>query len=405
MTDPVSVIVPARNEAQTIRRVVSVLLAIADVGEVVVIDNGSDDATAAEARAAGARVVSEPRVGMGHAVRAGIAATKYDWVMKVDADLDKFDTDLFARMPAARAPGVGLVKGAWHDPADNMPMTRLLVMPAICLMFPGLGHLRAPNSGLYLFNKSLIAHGALVGDYAVDLDVMLRVYAAGAKVAEVDIGRIEHDVRDVPHYNGMAEMLLKFFLSRQNRQLTTEMVVIAQDGAEVIRHALGTLAAKAVAGGRVTIYLADEIGPAAQVLRQVLAPYPTARVLPLEDANTFASHANATGVCVLAPFPQAGDNRCLEAAVGIHAGAGNPGSELLLVPVQQAGRVIAGFRPDITLESEDGEAIKRDALGRMDAKAQDSMPTREVFQSYDSLPEALKPVFQTAAYAPLWADI
>lgn len=400
MTDPVSVIVPARNEAETIGKVVSVLFEMADVGEVVVIDNGSDDETAAEARAAGARVVSEPRAGMGHAVRTGIAATRYDWVMKVDADLDKFDTDLFARMPAARGPGVGLVKGAWHDPGDNMPMTRLLVMPAICLMFPGLGHLRAPNSGLYLFNKSLIAQDALVGDYAVDLDVMLRVHAAGAKVAEVDIGRIEHDVRDVPHYNAMAEMLLKFFLSRQNRHLTTEVVVMAQDAAEVIRHALGTLAAKAVAGGRVTIYLAQDQGPDAEVLRAVMAPYPTARVLPLAAATGFAPGANATGLCFLAPFPQAGESDVLDAAIALHNGAGDLASELLLVPIQKAGRVIAGFRPDRAMDHEDGLAIKREALNRLEGTASESTPPREMFQSYASLPEALRPGFQSVEKRP-----
>jgi len=401
MTDPVSVIVPARNEAETIRKVVSILLGMADVGEVVVIDNGSTDDTAAQADAAGARVVSETRVGMGHAVRAGIMAAKYDWVMKVDADLDKFDTDLFARMPAARGPGIGLVKGAWHDPGDNMPMTRLLVMPAICLMFPGLGHLRAPNSGLYLFNKSLIAPDALVDDYAVDLDVMLRVHAAGAKVAEVDIGRIEHDVRDVPHYNAMAEMLLKFFLSRQNRRLTTEMVVMAQDGAEVIRHALGTVAAKAVAGGRVTIFLASDQGPDAQVLRKVLAPYPTARVLPLAAANTFAPGANATGLRVLAPFPQADKTEVLITAIGVHDAARDIASELLLMPVQQGDRVIAGFRPDTATENEDGLAIKREALYHLDGKVQESTPPpREVFQSYGSLPEALKPLFHSTAKRP-----
>ncbi|SLN46783.1 Glucosyl-3-phosphoglycerate synthase [Roseovarius gaetbuli] len=400
MTDPVSVIVPARNEAETIGKVVSVLFEMADVGEVVVIDNGSDDETAAEARAAGARVVSEPRAGMGHAVRTGIAATRYDWVMKVDADLDKFDTDLFARMPAARGPGVGLVKGAWHDPGDNMPMTRLLVMPAICLMFPGLGHLRAPNSGLYLFNKSLIAQDALVGDYAVDLDVMLRVHAAGAKVAEVDIGRIEHDVRDVPHYNAMAEMLLKFVLSRQNRHLTTEVVMMAQDAAEVIRHALGTLAAKAVAGGRVTIYLAQDQGPDAEVLRAVMAPYPTAQVLPLAGATGFAPGANATGICVLAPFPQAGESEVLDAAIALHNGVGDLASELLLVPIQKAGRVIAGFRPDTVTENEDGLEIKREALNRLEGMAVESTPQREMFQSYASLPEALRPGFQSVEKRP-----
>ncbi len=58
----VAVIIPALNEAGNIQRLVTEVLAIAPV-QVIVVDSGSTDATAAEARAAGARVVSEPRRG------------------------------------------------------------------------------------------------------------------------------------------------------------------------------------------------------------------------------------------------------------------------------------------------------------------------------------------------------
>lgn len=69
----VSVIIPALNEEATIADVVrAVPLEVAD--EVIVVDNGSDDHTAARARAAGARVVREPRRGYGRACRAGVRA-------------------------------------------------------------------------------------------------------------------------------------------------------------------------------------------------------------------------------------------------------------------------------------------------------------------------------------------
>ena len=48
------------------------------VDEVLVVDNGSTDATAERARAAGARLVSEPRRGYGRACQAGIAAVAAD---------------------------------------------------------------------------------------------------------------------------------------------------------------------------------------------------------------------------------------------------------------------------------------------------------------------------------------
>ena len=73
----VSVVIPALNEEEPIGDVVrAVPRGIVD--EILVVDNGSTDATAERARAAGARVVSEPRRGYGRACQAGIAAVAAD---------------------------------------------------------------------------------------------------------------------------------------------------------------------------------------------------------------------------------------------------------------------------------------------------------------------------------------
>lgn len=69
----VSVIIPALNEEETIADVVQkVPHEIAS--EIIVVDNGSYDRTAERARAAGARVVAEPRHGYGRACAAGVRA-------------------------------------------------------------------------------------------------------------------------------------------------------------------------------------------------------------------------------------------------------------------------------------------------------------------------------------------
>ncbi|WP_210877427.1 glycosyltransferase [Roseovarius autotrophicus] len=357
MHAPISAIIPAHNEAATIAKVVTTMRAMAPVAEVVVIDNGSEDGTAEAARMAGATVVSEARRGMGHAVRCGVAAARHDWVMKVDADLGRFDTALFARMAEARAPGVGLVKGAWNDPHDNMPMTRLLVRPALRLMFPGLGGLNAPNTGIYLFDRSMIAHEQLTGDYAVDLDVMLRVYAAGAGVAEVDIGRIVHDARDVGHYNAMAEQILAFFLSRQPLGLLEEVVVMAETETDVARHAGGVIAGKLISGARVSVYLAEGGG----VLDAVFAVYPTYRRAPLAKAARHVPHANAARQRVIASH------------------AIRPEAMRAPVPVdiwEMPGA--AGFAADVSVGTGAGGALKRAALDRLGLSG--AVSPREVFR-------------------------
>ena len=67
----VSVIIPALNEEKTIAEVVRSLISQPLVREVIVVDNGSTDRTAAEAASVGARVVSETRRGYGQACASG----------------------------------------------------------------------------------------------------------------------------------------------------------------------------------------------------------------------------------------------------------------------------------------------------------------------------------------------
>ncbi|MEZ5294116.1 MAG: glycosyltransferase family 2 protein [Vicinamibacterales bacterium] len=86
-----AVIIPAFNEEggirSTVERVQTVLSGMACRSELVVVDDGSADRTAAEARAAGARVVAHPvNKGYGAALKTGILGTKADCVLIIDAD-------------------------------------------------------------------------------------------------------------------------------------------------------------------------------------------------------------------------------------------------------------------------------------------------------------------------------
>lgn len=86
----VTAIIPALNEEATIAEVVrAVPHDIAD--EVIVVDNGSDDHTAKQAREAGAKVVQEPRRGYGRACHAGVRALAPDCEIVVFLDGDGSD--------------------------------------------------------------------------------------------------------------------------------------------------------------------------------------------------------------------------------------------------------------------------------------------------------------------------
>ena len=82
-----SVIVPAHNEVAAIREVVTGLAAAARWHEILVIDDGSTDATGEAARAGGAVVIRHPyRKGNGAAVKTGIRRATGDFILIIDGD-------------------------------------------------------------------------------------------------------------------------------------------------------------------------------------------------------------------------------------------------------------------------------------------------------------------------------
>ena len=116
----VSVVIPCLNEAENIEVCVPAALgALRDgaiEGEVLVVDNASEDDSAALAAAAGATVVSEPRRGYGSAYLAGFAAAKGKYIVMADADLT-YDFNEIPRFVSELNDGAELVMG---DRMDNI---------------------------------------------------------------------------------------------------------------------------------------------------------------------------------------------------------------------------------------------------------------------------------------------
>jgi glycosyltransferase involved in cell wall biosynthesis len=94
LTLPVDVIVPTYNGAAYLRESLgSIAAQTCGVGEVIVVDDGSTDDSAALARSLGARVVSQRNAGVGAARNAGIRASRAPFVALLDAD-DRWHPEL-----------------------------------------------------------------------------------------------------------------------------------------------------------------------------------------------------------------------------------------------------------------------------------------------------------------------
>ena len=85
--DRLSIVLPAKNEAEGLRHVLPALRREFPLAELIVVDDGSTDDTAAIASAAGARVLSAPYgMGNGAAVKRGARAASGDILVFLDAD-------------------------------------------------------------------------------------------------------------------------------------------------------------------------------------------------------------------------------------------------------------------------------------------------------------------------------
>jgi glycosyltransferase involved in cell wall biosynthesis len=110
----VSVVIPCLNEeanvARCVREAIEALESSGLAGEVIVVDNDSDDRSAELAAAAGARVILEPRRGYGSAYLAGFAAARGAYIVMADADLT-YDFGEIPNFVAKLNDGAQLVMG------------------------------------------------------------------------------------------------------------------------------------------------------------------------------------------------------------------------------------------------------------------------------------------------------
>jgi glycosyltransferase involved in cell wall biosynthesis len=91
----ISIILPAKNEADGLRKTLPGLRVVVPQAEVIVVDDGSTDDTAAVAAEHGARVLSSPYpMGNGAAIKRGARAASGDVLVFMDADGQHDATDI-----------------------------------------------------------------------------------------------------------------------------------------------------------------------------------------------------------------------------------------------------------------------------------------------------------------------
>jgi len=199
----VVVVVPALNEEATVGKVVRGLI---ESGlECVVVDDGSTDATADRARAAGATVVSLPfNLGIGGSLRCGFRyalAHGYDVVVQCDADGQHVPAEIETLLERQRATGAHLVIGSRflgrETPTYEVGRVRRLAMRALTRVVrraTGVA-MTDTTSGFRCVARPLLDAWAreYPAQYMESLEALIASARAGYRIEEVATGMQERE--------------------------------------------------------------------------------------------------------------------------------------------------------------------------------------------------------------------
>jgi hypothetical protein len=194
------VTIPAQNEEKTIARVVAGIprdLGGIDEVEILVLDDGSSDATAEAARAAGASVVTvQGRPGLGKVFQAGIDAAMRrgaDIVVNIDGD-GQFDPADIAHLvePLLDDEADFVTCSRFKDPAlyPVMPPVKywgnwavVKIVNSIC----GGSRFTDVSCGFRAFNREALYRLTLFGKYTYTQECFIDLFAKGLRIVEVPL--------------------------------------------------------------------------------------------------------------------------------------------------------------------------------------------------------------------------
>ncbi|MGI9952111.1 glycosyltransferase family 2 protein [Moorellaceae bacterium AZ2] len=189
------VIIPAYNEAGTIRRVIRSIREWANV-DILVVNDGSQDNTRAEARAEGVRVIDLPyNLGIGGAMQTGYLyayLNDYDFAVQVDADGQHDPMYINSLLLPLKAGEADMVIGSRYKQKTGYrgPLARRMGS----LFFTGLLKLLTgqtiydSTSGFRAINKRVIKYFAYhyPQDYP-EVEVITRLSRNGFRIKEIAV--------------------------------------------------------------------------------------------------------------------------------------------------------------------------------------------------------------------------
>jgi glucosyl-3-phosphoglycerate synthase len=211
----VTVIIPALNEEKTIRQVIQQAKRNELVNEIIVVDDMSTDDTIAEARKEDVRVITSTHVGKGDSMREGLMMAKNEILVFLEADLPSYEKDIVGMLTAPLISGeADFVKSYFERQSSRM--VEILAKPLLDTFFPHLLKFKQPLSGMIAGKKSIFQKVEFDNDYGVDIGLLIDMHQVNARIAEVCIGEVEHDMQPLHVLSRMAKQVANAIFKRVN---------------------------------------------------------------------------------------------------------------------------------------------------------------------------------------------
>lgn len=232
-TQRVSVVVPARNEEETVADVVGqihrrLMVEHSLVDEIVVMDSLSTDRTRQRAREAGAQIWSVDEVlpelgvqrGKGEALWKSLFVASGDILVFIDADLTDWGTHFVTGLlgPMLAREEVRLVKGFYDRKldlgegvaAEGGRVTELVARPWLALHRPQLSAVVQPLAGEWAIRRDHFASLSVPQGYGVELATLLDTHQRHGldAIAQVDLGQRAHVHQSMHDLSAMATEIM-----------------------------------------------------------------------------------------------------------------------------------------------------------------------------------------------------
>ncbi|MGZ7066782.1 MAG: glycosyltransferase [Methanobacterium sp.] len=209
----VSIVIPAYNESSSVGNIIKIVKKLDIVNEVIVVDDGSTDDTAAIAEKEGAIVIKHAtNSGKGAALNTGFKNSKGDIVAFIDADLKNLTSDQVVKIIEPILDGkADITKTKFKRKAGRV--TELTAKPLLKFFFPELNY-EQPLSGQFAALRSFLNKIKFEEDYGVDVGIVLDADVRGVRIREVDIGKIEHKHSPIKGLNIMANQVVRTIVDR-----------------------------------------------------------------------------------------------------------------------------------------------------------------------------------------------